>query len=137
MLRIAGGVIVGFIGWMAAWFGGETLLSAIRPTTFGANQRAFQSALEQGSAFTAATSLLLTHVLLASVVTLLAGFLAALVAGENRRAPLVLGCLLVAMGLLKAAFSWAYAPIWYHVIFTALLLPMAIVGGKLRAPHGA
>jgi hypothetical protein len=35
------------------------------------------------------------------------------------------------MGLLKAVMSWQYVPLWYHVIFTALLLPLAIVGGKL------
>ena len=59
------------------------------------------------------------------------GALAALVAGENSRAPLIAGCLLLAMGIAKAAMSWQYVPIWYHVIFTAILLPMAIVGGKL------
>ena len=51
--------------------------------------------------------------------------------GENSRAPLVVGCLLLALGILKAVMSWQYVPIWYHVIFTAILLPTAIVGGKL------
>ncbi len=49
----------------------------------------------------------------------------------NKRAPLVLGFLLLAFGLLKAVMSWPYVPIWYHVIFTALLIPMTIMGGKL------
>jgi len=61
----------------------------------------------------------------------ISGFLAALVAGENKRAPLVVGCLLLVLGIAKAVMSWQYVPIWYHVIFTAILLPMAIVGGKL------
>jgi len=46
-------------------------------------------------------------------------------------APLVVGILLLALGLLKGFMSRRYAPIWYHVIFTAILLPMAIIGGKL------
>jgi len=62
----------------------------------------------------------------------IAAFLAALIAGEDKRAPLVLGFLLLAFGLLKLVMSWAYVPIWYHVIFTAILLPMAIMGGKLK-----
>ena len=62
---------------------------------------------------------------------MISGFLAALVAGENKRAPLVVGCLLLVLGIAKAVMSWQYVPIWYHVIFTAILLPMAIVGGKL------
>ena len=64
---------------------------------------------------------------------MISGFLAALIARENKRAPLVLGFLLVAFGLLKAVLSWPNVPIWYHVLFTLLLLPMAMVGGKLKA----
>ncbi len=71
---------------------------------------------------------------MAAVVSLLAGFLAALIAGENKRAPLVLGLLLLALGLLKLAMSWAYVPIWYHVVFTAILLPMTMIGGRLKSP---
>ena len=47
------------------------------------------------------------------------------------RAPLTVGILLLLMGAMKAVMSWQYVPIWYQVIFTAILLPMAIVGGKL------
>lgn len=70
-----------------------------------------------------------------------AGFLPAMIAGENKRAPLILGFMLLAMGLLKLAMSWAYVPIWYHIIFTAILIPMTImailipmiiIGGKLK-----
>ena len=43
----------------------------------------------------------------------------------------IVGILLLAMGIMKAVMSWQYVPIWYHVIFTAILLPMAIVGGRL------
>ncbi len=54
-----------------------------------------------------------------------------MIAGENSRAPLVVGILLLLMGVMKAVMSWQYVPLWYHVIFTAILLPMAIAGGKL------
>ena len=57
--------------------------------------------------------------------------MAALIAGENSRAPLFAGTLLLLMGIAKAVMSWQYVPIWYHVVFTAMLLPMAILGGKL------
>jgi hypothetical protein len=117
-----------------AWFGSEKILSAIWPEGFGAHQRAFQAAIENGpdaSGFTADTTMLLTHIVLGSIVSVMSGYLAALIAGGNQRAPLVLGFLLLALGLLKAVMSWPYVPIWYHVIFTAMLLPMAIMGGKL------
>ena len=133
MVRIVLGVIAGFFAWAIAWFGGEKILSAIWPEGFGAHQRAFEEAITNGGQFTADTTLLLTHIVLGSIVSVMSGFLAALVAGENRRAPLVLGLLLLALGVLKMVLSWPYVPIWYHVIFTALLIPMAILGGKLKA----
>lgn len=105
MLRIGLGIIVAFFAWAIVWFGAESFLSAAWPA-FGEHQAAFQSAIENGSEFTAIPTFLIVHIFLAAVVSLIAGFLAALVAGENKRAPLILGLLLSAMGLLKAAMSW-------------------------------
>ena len=130
MLRIVLGVISGFIAWLIAWVGSEKILSAIWPE-FGVHQRAFEEAIKNGGHFTADTKMLLTHIVLGSIVSVMAGSLAALIAGENTRAPLVLGFVLLALGVLKAVMSWPYVPIWYHVIFTAILLPMAILGGRL------
>jgi uncharacterized membrane protein (DUF485 family) len=114
------------------WVGSEKILSSIWPEWFGAHQTAFQAAIEHGSQFTADSTILLMHIVLGSIVSVMSGFLAALIAGENKRAPLVLGFLLLAVGLLKVVMSWPYVPIWYHVIFTAILLPMTIMGGRLR-----
>ena len=130
-MRIVLGVIAGFFVWSIVWVGSEKILSAISPEGFGAHQRAFEAAVKNGGQFTAATSLLLTHIVLGSIVSVMSGFLAALVAGGNPRAPLVLGFLLLALGVVKVVMSWAYVPIWYQVIFTALLIPMSIMGGKL------
>jgi hypothetical protein len=127
------GVIAGFVAWLVLWVGSEQVLSAIWPEGYGAHQQAFQAAIENGGPFTANTRLLLIQIALGSVVSMASGFLAALVAGESARAPRILGFVLLALGLLKAAMSWPYVPIWYHVIFTALLLPMTIAGGKLRS----
>jgi hypothetical protein len=133
MLRIVLGVIAGFISWMIVWVGVEKILSAILPEWYGAPQLAFQNAVENGGQFTAETHLLLAHVVIGAIVSAMAGYLAALTAGENTRAPMVLGFLLLMMGLAKAYMSWPYVPLWYHVIFTAMLIPMAILGGKLRS----
>jgi hypothetical protein len=131
MLRIALGVIAGFFAWVIAWVGIEKILSAILPDWYGAPQAAFQNAVENGGQFTAETRLLLAHLVIGSVVSLMSGFLAALISGENSRAPLILGLFLLCIGLLKAYMSWPHVPLWYHLIFTALLLPMAIVGGRM------
>ena len=131
MVRIVFGVIGGFFAWSIVWVGSEKILSAIWPEGFGVHQLAFEAAVANGGQFTADTTMLLTHIALGSIVSVMSGFLAALIAGGNQRAPLVVGFVLLALGILKAVMSWPYVPIWYHVIFTALLLPMTILGGKL------
>ena len=129
MLRIALGVVGGFIGWVLVWFVSEKGLSAIWPA-FGVHQRAFEEAVKNGGQFTADTTMLLTHIVTGSIVSVMAGALAALIA-ENSKAPMVVGILLLLMGIAKAVMSWQHVPLWYHVVFTAMLLPMAIVGGRL------
>ena len=133
MVRIILGVIAGFIGWVIVWVGVEKILIGqfCRSGTALLNSRSKRPLKMAVHGFTADTTLLLMHIVIGSIVSVMAGSLAALIAGENKRTPLVLGCLLLAFGLLKAVMSWPYVPIWYHVIFTAILLPMAIVGGKL------
>jgi hypothetical protein len=130
MGRIVLGVIAGFFAWLIVWVGSEKILSAIWPA-FGVHQRAFEDAIKNGGQFTADTSMLLTYIVMGSIVSVMAGALAALIAGENSLAPLFVGILLLAMGIMKAVMSWQYVPISYHVIFTTILLPMAIIGGKL------
>ncbi|HLA96284.1 MAG TPA: hypothetical protein VK612_11230 [Pyrinomonadaceae bacterium] len=131
MLRIVFGVVAGFIGWVIVWIGSEKIIGAIWPA-FGANQRAFEEVLKNGGGqFTPDTSFLVTQIVMGSIVSLVSGVLAALIAGENVRAPFYLGIALLAMGLAKAYMSWQYVPLWYHIVFTAILLPMAILGGKL------
>ena len=130
MLRIVLGVIAGFIAWLIVWVASEKIISAVWPA-FGVHQKAFEEAIKNGGPFTADNGALLIHIVLGSIVSLAVGSLAALIAGENSRAPLIVGILLLAMGIFKAVMSWQYVPIWYHIIFTAILLPMAILGGRL------
>ena len=134
MLRIIFGVISGFFGWAIVWFGSEIVLSAIWPAWYGANQTAFEAAVAKGGQFTADTTILLMNIVRGSLVSVISGFLAALIAGENKRSPLILSLMLVAFGLLIVFMSWSYIPIWYHVIFTALLIPMTYLGARLRTP---
>jgi hypothetical protein len=131
MVRVVLGVIAGFFAWAIIWFGSETIISVLWPD-FGAHQAAFQEAIEHGGPFTADPAKLAVHIALAAIVSAISGLLAALIAGGNKRAPLFLGLLLLAFGLMKAAMSWSYVPIWYHILFTAVLLPMTILGGRLR-----
>ncbi len=132
MVRIILGAILGFIGWSIVWLGSEQVLSTIWPKWYGAHQLAFEVAVSEGGPFTADTTILLMNIVRGSIISVMSGFLAAVIAGENRRSPLILGVMLVAFGLLIVYLSWSYVPFWYHFIFTALLIPMTILGGKVK-----
>jgi len=54
------------------------------------------------------------------------------IAARNKRSPLILGVLLLAFDLLIVVLSWRLVPLWYGIIFTALLIPMTIIGGRLK-----
>lgn len=132
MIRSILGVLAGFIVWSIVWVGSEKILSAIWPEWYGANQLAFEAAVSNGGSFTVDTTILLMNIVRGSIISVISGFLTALIARENKRSPLILGFLLVAFGLLVVVMSWSYVPVWYHLIFTALLIPMTILGGRLR-----
>ena len=138
MIRIILAAIVGFMIWSTVWLGSEKLLSAYSPNWFGVHQRAFEAAVTNGGEFRAETTILLMNIIRGSLVSILSGFLTVLVAGENRFAPRILIGMLVAFGLLVVVLTWNYIPLWYHVIFTLLLVPMTMLGGKLKAvpPRG-
>lgn len=131
MLRTFLAVVLGFVTWVTSVIVGEVILSAMMPEAFGAHQKAFQEVIEKGGDFTANSSHLAMHVVIGSLATLLAGFVAALVAGESKRTPLILGCLLFAVGVLKMVLTWSYVPLWYHLTFTGMLAPLVILSSKL------
>jgi hypothetical protein len=133
MIRIILAVIVGFVAWSIMWVGSERVLSIASPHWFGANQIAFEKATLNKEAYTPDTTILVLNVVRGTIVTIITGFLAALIARENRRSTLILGILLVAFGLVVVVMTWHIIPLWYHVVFTLMLIPMTIVGGRLKS----
>lgn len=131
-MRMLVGVVAGFVAWLFVWLGAEMVLSAIWPGWFGAHQQAFQAAITNGAPFTPDSTILLIHIVAASLIAALSGVIAARLAGDSARAPLVMGIVLLVMGLMKAMMSWSLVPTWYHVLFTGLLFVMAIVGGRTQ-----
>ena len=132
MIRSIVGAIVGFFAWSIVWVGSEKIFSAIWPAWYGAHQVAFEAAIANNGQFTPDKTILLMNIVRGALVSMMAGYLAALIARENKRSPLILGILLVAFDLLIVVLSWRLVPVWYGVIFTVMLLPMTILGGKLK-----
>ena len=133
MIRLVLAVIVGFLAWSIMWVGSERVLSIASPDWFGAHQIAFEKATLNKEAYTPDTTILILNIVRGTLVTIMTGFLTALISGENKRSALILGVLLVAFGLVVVVMTWQIIPLWYHVMFTLMLIPMTIVGGRLKS----
>lgn len=135
MLRIILSVIVGFILWSILWVGSDALLSLISPGWWGKQSLEFRAAVENKTPYSL-DSIVLILLLVKSVITsVISGFVTAIIAGENSKSTLVLGILLVLFGIFIQSMHWNYMPLWYHIPFLLLLIPMTIMGGKLRKSH--
>jgi hypothetical protein len=102
------------------------------PGWYGAHQHGLEDAFMNQMPFAVDSTILIMHLVREVIITLIAGFIAALVARENSRSTLGLGILLLLVGILVEATAWNYLPIWYHLVFLVLLIPVTISGGKLR-----
>ena len=76
---------------------------------------------------------MIINLLRSFAISIISGFLAAVVANETKRTTLVLGVLLLLFGLFVQISAWRLIPIWYHFLFLFMLIPMTIAGGRLKA----
>ena len=121
MLRIAIGVVVGFLVWSTLWVGIDVVLRAV-----------WTSYDESVKAMSFTSSILMVPLILSSCCSIISGFTAALIARENTKAPLILGILLLITGIFVQMSVWEKIPLWYHLTFWVLLIPMTVLGGKLK-----
>ena len=132
MGRIILGVIVGFIAWSIIWVGGNEVLASLSPGWYGAYKLQFEKAAFNNTPFEASSIMMIFHLFRSVIASLLSGFLAAFVANENRRTTMILGVILLVVGIIVQSMVWNLLPIWYHLIFLLLLIPVTIAGGYLK-----
>lgn len=132
MLRVILGVIAGFIAWSILWVGSDQLLHTFSPGWYGAHQDRMALAIFNGDSFNADTTVAIVGLVRSAIASFMAGFLAAVVAGENRRSPLILGILLLVIGIAVQLYVWNVLPIWFHLIFWLMLIPVTILGGRIK-----
>jgi len=132
MLRIILGVVAGFIAWSILWLGSDQILRSFSPSWYANQQYGLEAAVQNHTPFVPDVAILLMDLGRAAIISIMAGFIAAVVAGENRKTPLALGVLLLIFGAAVQASVWSYIPIWYHIVFLGLLIPLTILGGKMK-----
>lgn len=132
MVRIILGVIVGFIVWSIVWLGSAQTLDSLSPDWFGRHTLLVERAMFNNEPMEHDHTIALVHLIRSFLTSLIAGYMTALIAGEYRRSTLALGILLVVVGIAVEVMAWNIAPAWYHILFVLFLLPMTILGGRLR-----
>ena len=131
MLRIILGIIVGYIVWTVLWLGSDAIFSAIS-SDWATKSVEFRAAVEKNIPYTPDSMILIVLLVKSVIVTIISGFAAALIARENTKSTVILGLLLFISGIFVQFMHWNYMPLWYHVSFLLMLIPMTILGGKLR-----
>jgi len=112
------GVIVGFVVWTAMWLGGNALFFSRAAEIVAAEGRYDELAPLLGIIF------------LAGVCSFVAGAICALIAGARASgAVLVLGGLLLLVGIAVQTGAWSSLPVWYHLTFLVILVPLTVAGG--------
>lgn len=119
MLRTILAALAGYAVWTVLWLAG--------------NKAFFEEAAEaiaEGGSFTEGGPLI-GAVVLAVVCSLAGGLVSAKVdTVTSGRAALVLGFALLATGVAVQARVWAQLPVWYHLAFLAVLVPMTLHGSR-------
>lgn len=114
-------VLAGAAVWAVLWIGGTQAATAAFPNLFAAGQPVRHAGALIG---------LIVYSLPLSV---LAGYVTAAVAAQDRmRAVWILAILQLALGVFAEMSAWNLMPVWYHLVFLALVVPATVYGGALR-----
>lgn len=125
-MRTVFGIVVGYAVWTALWIGGNAILFTQAAEVVKAGER-YDSA-----------GILLGILALSLVCSVAGGLAAARIAqGRGMRAALILGVLLLGTGVAVQSGAWSLMPLWYHLAFLLLLVPVTLAGACLARRRSA
>lgn len=126
MMKSVLAVIAGAVVWAALWIGGTQAATAMFPGSMSPDQPI------------TATGALLGLILYSVVLSILAGWVTARVKGPNPMPTVyALAALQLTLGIVAEVSYWDLMPVWYHLVFLALVVPATVYGGTLRARSAA
>ena len=132
MGKIILGVVAGVVVWSILWVGSDLVLMTISLDWYGKHQTDLEAAANNKTLFMSDSLVLIIALIRSMIFSIVSGYLAASIARENIKSTLGLGILLLLFGIYIQSIFWNNAPLWYHIPFLALLIPMTILGGKIR-----
>jgi hypothetical protein len=112
-------VVAGYVVWSIGWVG---IIGIMRKGGLLAADET--QPISQLSA-------LLSLLILSIILSIIAGFITSAMSA-SRSTIIWLGVLLLATGIFVQSQRWTLMPMWYHIAFLALLIPLSFVGAWLQ-----
>ncbi|MCA9245343.1 MAG: hypothetical protein KDA32_15410 [Phycisphaerales bacterium] len=126
MLRSIGAIAAGVVVWAVLWLTGSAIITA-----------SLTDGIVEGAPITDA-GLLSILLGLSVLISLIAGWTTSILAPRAVFVhTFILAILQLAQGVFVQAQYWNLMPLGYHVTFLGLLVPMILLGGRIRAPSTA
>jgi hypothetical protein len=121
MGRTIGAVVAGVVLWGVLWNGGSAGLGAAGVITVGEP--------------ITAVPVLLGLIAYSAGLSVLAGWVCAVIKDGPDAMTAVKGLAAVNLliGIAVEVMYWSLMPVWYHLIFLALVVPMTLAGGRMKA----
>lgn len=114
-------VLAGFATWSILWVVSNMTIAGAFPDAF------------KDDGTTESVGLLVLLLCDSAAFSFLSGWLTGVVAKRREMSHgVALGVALLAVGIAVQIGYWDVMPLWYHLGFLALLLPLATLGGKVR-----
>ena len=121
MVRSVLAVLAGVVVWSALWI----------PFSLGM-QAAFPDVIDP-ERYLGHVPTLLSYIVASFLFSVIAGYLTALAAkAQPVQHTVWLGVVQLLIGIGFEASYWNLLPVWYHLVFLALLLPGNVLGGVLQ-----
>src|SRR5689334_21044937 len=112
-------VLAGIVCWAVLWVGSNAILASLFPAQYQSEKKEY-------------VPMLLFLIGLSFIFSIIAGYLTARLAPRKEMAhTFVFGVLQLAMGIAAELANFKALPLWYHLVFLALLIPGNLFGGML------
>lgn len=120
--RIVLGVVAGVVLWGVLWVGGNSAAQAAWPDLIDPEARLEHLGVLGG------------YLLYSVILSLLAGYVAAAIGGAAAmRTVWILAAVQLCIGIFTEISYWDLTPVWYHLVFLALVVPATVAGGRMKA----
>jgi hypothetical protein len=118
--------ILGVITGLAVWI-------AVASVAGMAMRSAWPEYASVADAMTFTLPMMFARLTIGALATVGAGWVAAVIARRSRLASMTAGLLLVVVFVPQHLMLWEKFPVWYHLTFLVSLVPLAYLGGQIRA----